>query len=489
MKTKSATWGFHHPTKINFVMMKLKFLNILIIVGFVGIITLSCKKDEPEVDLEAKLNSEIMAWMYDAMEQVYFWNSYLPSLTSVVKETDPEVFFYKLIYETEDHWSWLTKDYAALMEDFAGTPTSMGISPVYGKFYDSEQVFILISYVYPGSPADRAGIERGDIIMKINGQDLNTTNYIEMFNQDSYSVNMGIYFNGSISTRTATIQLAAEVIDSNPIIFDTILVFNNHKIGYLVYVEFISGNEGNLLYEFGALIDEFKNQGVTDLVVDLRYNPGGEITAANYLASCLAPVSDVSTQEIFVKFVYNPMVQTYIEREEGDNSPNLVNRFSGNGHNLDLTRVFFLTGDHSASASELLIIGLEPYMEVIQIGDPTYGKFTGAWVLTDTNDPPKHNWAIVPIVSKYSNSVGFTDFVDGLAPDYLINDNLFEAKAFGDVADPMLGQAVELITGQPLGLKKSIEPAVNYLKLPDPSQFIKSNLFLPKPGFLNPTEE
>ncbi len=473
--------------------MKIKSLLIALIAGFFAVTSLSCIKQDPDpdpqpntpVDSLAILNAQIMGWMYGAMDEVYFWSSYLPELSTLQNETDPETFFNKLIYTPEDRWSWLTKDYTALMEEFAGTPTSMGISPIFKRFRESDNVFIFIAFVYPGSPADKAGIKRGDIIMKIDGIELDISNYSMLYNQSSYSVNLGDYSNGTISTRSESVSITAEIINSNPIVFDTILIFNNHKIAYLTYVEFISGTNDNLLEEFGSQIDEFKNQGVTDLVIDLRYNPGGEITAANYLASCLAPASDVSTKQIFVKFVYNTLVQNYFKENEGSNSPNLVNRYATNGHSINLSRVFFLTSDRSASASELLIIGLKPYMEVIQIGDSTYGKFTGAWVLPDFNDPPKHNWAIVPIVSKYSNAEGFTDFADGLAPDYYFVDDIFEAKPFGDIADPMLGKAVELITGESFGIKKSIEPYIRFQTLPNPSESIKNNLFLPKPENYN----
>jgi carboxyl-terminal processing protease len=463
--------------------MTTKSFWILLISGTLLLSMFSCIEDNPEpdpvipIDSTAVLNAKIMGWMYGAMDEVYFWSAHLPDPNTLVNETDPEVFFDKLIYKQEDRWSWLTKDYVALMEEFAGTPTSMGMSPVFGRFHESDQVFILISFVYPDSPASRAGIKRGDIIMKINGEELNISNYIDLFNQISFTVNLGEYNNGTISALPELISLSAEVINSDPVVFDTVLSIGGHKIGYLTYVEFISGTNNNLLDEFGTLIDEFKNKGVSDLVVDLRYNPGGEITAANYLASSLAPLAEVNSKEVFVRFEYNSLVQKYFKDTQGQNSPNLVNLFSSNSHNLDLNRIYFLTGDHSASASELLIIGLKPYMEVIQIGDSTYGKYTGAWVITDTNDPPQHNWAIVPIVSKYSNADGFTDFADGLVPDYYIKDNLLEAKPFGSIEDPMLAKAIELITGQSFGIKKETITYRKYLHLTNPSELIKYNLF------------
>jgi C-terminal processing protease CtpA/Prc len=471
--------------------MKFNFLSATVVLGLITLLTFSCKKDDNKivdpvvivVDSVAQQNSEIMSWMYNEMKDVYFWNYTLPTFSSLKNETDPESFYKRLIYSPEDRWSWLTKDYTALEAEFAGTPTSMGISPVFGKFTGSSRVFIVIAFTYPGSPADKVGLKRGDIILKINDQDLDTSNYSSLYKQDNFTLNLGVYDGVSITPSANSISLSAEIIDSNPIVYSSVLEYNGHKIGYMVYTEFISGTNNSLLDDLGLLMDNFKNQGITDLVVDLRYNPGGEITAANYLASCLAPSGVVSAKEVLIKFVFNSGIQQYYIEKETTNSPHLVNRFIGNGHNLNLSRIFFLTGNHSASASELLMIGLAPYMEVIKIGEQTYGKFTGAWVRIDMNNPPKHNWAIVPIVSKYSNSVGFTDFKDGLIPDYQIDDNLIFAKPFGDIADPMLTQAVELITGQSIGLKKAHEKYKSFERLSNPSESMKYNLYLPKPDF------
>jgi len=462
--------------------MKLKHIFIALTIGFTSIFVFSCRKDENSIDPQIQLNFDIMHWMYDEMDDVYYWNTTIPIYNSIKSETDPKVFFERLIYKPEDRWSWLTDDYAALMDEFAGTPTSMGIGSIPGRIGTSDTVIIIVTYVYSGSPADRAGIKRGDIIVKIDGQEMDTSNYYSLFNQESYSVNLGSYYNGTISSFSNSISLATETIDSNPVVFDTIFQFNNTKIGYLVYIEFISGENDALLNDFGNRIDEMKSQGVTDLILDLRYNPGGEISAANYLASCIAPATAVSDKNIFVKFKYNSNYQALFESRP-EYSPYLFDLFTDNGHNLNLNRVFFLTGQRSASASELLIIGLKPYMEVVKIGEQTYGKYTGAWVITDNNFPPKHNWAIVPIVSKYSNSEDFTDFKDGLTPDYYIFDNLLQAKAFGDVADPILAKAIELITGQSLGIKKSLTSEINFHSLVNPLQSIKSNLYLEKPEF------
>jgi hypothetical protein len=93
-------------------------------------------------------------------------------------------------------------------------------------------------------------------------------------------------------------------------------------------------------------------------------------------------------------------------------------------------------------------------MDVTVIGEPTFGKYYGSYVLYDQNDPPKHNWAIVPVVLKYSNVNGETDFENGLFPDVFLQDNMLEAKPFGDPTDPMLSSALALINGGDLSMSR-----------------------------------
>jgi C-terminal processing protease CtpA/Prc len=139
--------------------------------------------------------------------------------------------------------------------------------------------------------------------------------------------------------------------------------------------------------------------------------------------------------------------------------------------------VYFLVSSGSASASELVIIGLEPYMDVVIIGERTFGKYTGAWVIPDTEEPARHNYAMVPIVMKYSNATGFTDFKNGLEPDYPAEDDFLHLKDFGDLDDPFLSMAVELISRIP-GKKSTIShPKVEVLK--SKKELLKMNLIFP----------
>ena len=139
------------------------------------------------------------------------------------------------------------------------------------------------------------------------------------------------------------------------------------------------------------------------------------------------------------------------------NSSQLVIRLPQSDYNLNLSKVYFLTSRTTASASESLMVGLYPYTDVIQIGTTTYGKCYGSITIDDWEDPKRHNWAMQPLVLKYSNADGYTDFVNGILPDYVVADNLLYAEPFGSYRDPLLAKALEEITGVAPVTKKTVK--------------------------------
>ena len=255
------------------------------------------------------------------------------------------------------------------------------------------------------------------------------------------------------------------------------------KIGYLVYVEFTSGEDSVYLKSLGRIFDTFSVAGITDLVVDLRYNPGGDMESAAFFASAVAPVSVIQNHDVLVRFEYNSLYNEYFLETEGINSEHLVYRFPDNSYNINLSRVYFLTTGGTASACEFTISGLDPYMDVVLVGETTYGKYTGAWIIPDLANPPKHNWALVPIVMKYANADGVTDFDSGLPVDIEVADDLINAVPFGSLNDPVLYTAIEAIVGpgQIPGKKRSLT-SVPFEKLDNKVKEKRRNLYI-SPSF------
>ena len=385
-------------------------------------------------------------WIRDVMEEVYLWSDELPGIDQS-KESDSEKYFYKLI-DKDDPWSWITDDYTTLEAEYAGDPVTMGYDPTFYRFSNADdQVFIVVNYVYPGSAASDAGLKRGDIILEINNTELNTDNYYDLYSGDSYSVKFGkataTSTGVSIDYANRSLTMTARVTVTDPAICHEVIDTLGYKIGYLAYVGFVAGENNIFLETLDEIFTEFKSEGISDLIVDLRYNPGGDLIAAGHLASEIAPAATVNAEEIIVKLKYNDLYQNYFESDPKFDDE-LYYRFSKLPTNIDMQKVYFLTTNGTASASELVITGLDPYMEVVQVGDSTYGKYAGAWIISDDDE----KWAVIPIIMKYANKNGFTDFEDGLIPDQVMDDDLIFAVPFGDTADPMIKAAINHIAGK-----------------------------------------
>jgi C-terminal processing protease CtpA/Prc len=394
---------------------------------------------------------QVNEFIKDYMQDAYLWTSTVQwNAVDPKKESDSFKFFDGLIY-TEDKWSSLTDDIEEMASEFEGVSTTFGYRLIFGHFSNANALFVIVLYVYPGSPADEAGIKRGDIFVSMNGGDITEDNYMDLYYAPDLILGKGVLTDRGITTDPEQIQMSARSMYENPVIKDTVIVKGVHKIGYLSYTDYTIESEQELI----RIFSRFKAQGVSDVVLDLRYNGGGYARTSLLLSSILAPASAVEGKDLFLSEIWNDAYMAYFKEKKINRNEYFMNTVSVN---MDLSRVFILTSGNTASASEATIVGLDPYMYVVRLGKTTHGKYCGGVMLSDDENKEISNWGMYLMVYRFANKNGITSFTGGLEPDVEVEEDYFDLQPFGDERDPLLGTALGIITGNPYVQTRSGKP-------------------------------
>jgi C-terminal processing protease CtpA/Prc len=429
---------------------------------FIATFTLQSCQDNDDIAPPASL--EIQDFIWKGMNQYYLWQADVPNLAddrfadqtalnSFLREYPvPEELFDALrVSSSIDKFSWIVSDYLELEGSLQGTTKNNGID--FGLSYkpgSTTEIFGYVRYIIANSDASTKNIKRGDFFTAVNGTQLTISNYQSLLygSNENYTLNLADFNGNTIVGNGKSVSLTKTVLTENPILVNKVITSGTHKIGYLMYNAFFANFDTQLNDAFASL----KSQGVTDLVLDLRYNGGGSVQTATRLASM---ITGQFTGKVFAKQQWNKKINDYFEAENPDALYNYFTDKIGSTtiNSLNLTKVYILTSASSASASELVINGLEPHINVIQIGDVTVGKNVGSVTLYDSpsfgaeNRNPNHRYAMQPIVLKIVNSVGFGDYFNGLQPDFLQKETLSTLGVLGDTAEPLLSTAIGKITG------------------------------------------
>lgn len=492
----------------------MKTIKALILLCVISFLTTSCFKDNDDTQISA---SEINDFVWKGMNSFYLYKENIPNLandkfssntdyaTYLNSYSTPEDLFESLIYqrETEDKYSWIVDDYIALEQYFSGISKSNGME--YQLFLEpnsTSKIIGIVRLVLTNSDAEGKGLKRGDVFNSINGTSLTTNNYSSLLSQNSYALNLATYNdNGTPETTDDTVVSKNQSISldklqysENPIYTSKIIPVNGQNVGYVMYNGFTANYDSQLNTVFG----NFKANNVQHLILDLRYNPGGSVNSAILLSSM---ITGQFNGEVFSTEKWNNEFQTYFET----NSPeSLINRFTNTNkgtalNSLNLTTVYILATKSSASASELVINSLDPYINVIHIGENTYGKYQASTTLYDSPNfgregaNPNHTYAMQPLIFKSLNKVGNTDYFNGLTPDIQLSESYLNLGVIGNVNEKLLAAALASIsnaTGKLANIKAESTPYLKSIKNSNSFKLLKEDMYIDKklpPEFIRRT--
>ncbi|MCE2674985.1 MAG: S41 family peptidase [Sediminibacterium sp.] len=431
--------------------MQLKKLLIGILI--IGII--SCNKTvttlpetvvKPVVDnttVTKFTNADVNTWIHENMSAYYLWPDKMPALANTNTSSNPMDYFYSILYDYKntDRFSWIDSSSANLINQLNGINTVLGIrvSPFYTNDTKAN-VALVLAYVLKGSPAEKSGLKRGDIILSINDQALTSSNYNSALQNQTLKLGLGDYNNKVFSSSGKSVTVTKVELQTNPILKDTVINWAGKKVGYLAYLQFLSSFDDSLR----AIFSRFKQQGVNELVIDLRYNGGGYVSSSDLLTNLM--VKDIASRvdKVMNKRQYNDAYTREVIKQYGASA--LVTNFKMESNNIgSLNRVFFLTSTGTASASELIINNLKPFMNVVLIGEHTYGKNVGSFTITDNTK--RWNYGLQPITFKILNALDQSDYgsVNGFLPDYALADDLLPYRLLGDPNETYLNKALTII--------------------------------------------
>jgi len=433
-------------------------------------------------------------FIWKGLNAYYLWQADVPSLAderfgnqeqlnNFLRAYDsPESLFESLLYRRDeagnrvDRFSVIFPDFRVLENALQGVAKSNGVE--YGLSYvnsaDEGQanvpVFGYVKYIMPNSDASGKDIRRGDLFYAVDGTQLTSSNYRALLNKDIYTLSLASIVDGGITPNGREVSLNGTEFSENPVNTVTTVTRGAHTVGYLMYTGFYSNYDNQL----NAAFQELKAANVTDLVLDLRYNSGGSVRTASYLASM---ITGQFTGDIFAKQQWNAKLQAKYQRDNPSALKVLFPSQLSDGsaiNSLQLPKVYILTSDATASASELVINCLKPYIQVVQIGDKTVGKNVGSVTLYDSRDfsaqgrSGSHTYAMQPIVLRTLNFANNGDYSNGIAPstNNLIVESISTLGTLGDPAEPLFARALTLIA--PRGRYAEPENNNQFKKFTDP---------------------
>ena len=421
---------------------------------FLMLLITACGEDRTD-EFYALIEDRV--WIEEVMKEKYLWYDQVPEKKDDDYFSSPESFFKSLLYKKALDGKGDNYSYIEMLdtEDSKARAMTLDRTSTYGMEFEimtdplkkSTKTYARILYVLPDSPADKAGMKRGDWISAIDNQKLNTKNYTLMMTGNDIALSreqITTDENGnqqwqSVDTVHVTPSIHMEI---SPFLIDTVYEVGGKRIAYLMYNEFTTGpsnDASDITYDeqMRNIFAGFKSQNPDEFILDLRYNPGGYLSCAQTLGSMLAPADKLG--ESFVQLMFNdktePQTLKYpLLSEHAD-------------VNLNLSKIYILTTRYTASASEAIINGLIPLMgeeNVITVGENTEGKNVAMSAYQDE----RFSFIIWPVVAYVANGNGEGDYQTGFQPKHNLNERglLAPWHPLGDTQEYFLKNTLSLIT-------------------------------------------
>lgn len=388
-----------------------------------------CKKEEPNTDPD--VDKAIYEYIQSLYYYVYYWNKEAEQqiLSKPPTSGDPEAYFEKLKYDEGkasasdkankcyDRWGFMTTflDYTGLLVEGRYKSFGYNLAQVPPPDYS-----VRVCLVYENSPMYKAGIERGYELKKLNG--VNVMNLISngTINDELNKETNRFVFADREGNELPEKTISAAEVNINPILRKAIYNINGKNVGYMAYNSFIVASQTPVTEALREMKD------VDEFVLDLRYNGGGSTAVAEAICEHLLPQSAGTDSVVFAKYVFSDLTKKRLKWEDE------VVKIKRNASAMNLSRVFVITTNGTASASEEVINDLKPFMDVITVGAPTHGKPVGmgVWFYPDYSDKEIEagampDWAFAPITFRGDNKNDEGSYFSGIPVDKAVNDDLY----------------------------------------------------------------
>ncbi len=361
------------------------------------------------------------SWLRGHMLDSYFWSGASPNPEPAAYDT-LQKYFDALRYAgagavPADRWSYISD--SASYNQFFGEGRTMG----YGLFVNGLelQLPLKVRFIEAQSPAATQGLVRGDVILAINGRsaaDIVAANDFTVLGPAREGDTLSVQLATAAGSRTLTLTAATYALTPVPV-SRVLTLSNGVKAGYLVLKDFISQAEAPL----AAAFSEFRSAGATELILDLRYNGGGRISTSNLLASLVA--GGAHNGQLFTRLSYSA--------QQAARNTNYVFAATDTG----FARVVVLTGERTCSASELVVNGLKPYVNVVTVGAQSCGKPFGF------NPTASCGSTFSAVNFESLNAAGEGRYYDGIAATCAVSDDF--SGSLGDPAEKLTAAATSYL--------------------------------------------